>query len=308
MEEVKVEVMDVWKRFREEDVLSGITFKVFKGDIYAIMGPNGSGKSTLMSIIAGVLRPTKGQVLIDGHDSGINKGDIGYMPQRANVSYYLTAEENMHFYGRLYGLSKSEIAEKTKILLDKMGLTEHKRKLVKDYSGGMVRKLELAIALLPNPGLLILDEPTHGLDPMARIELKEIINSLKREYCTVILATHISEDAEAIANKVAFINKGKIVTEGTPHEIKAKCGRLHTVVEIRTPKSNNVLEKIKQYSKGGWVKETELGYKIYPKSNLKELEISLSKSNLKVYDIVSIPLSLEDAFLLLVGVALRNSE
>ncbi|MEM3415347.1 MAG: ABC transporter ATP-binding protein [Saccharolobus sp.] len=306
MKDVKVEVLDVWKRFRKEDVLCGVTFKVFRGEVYTIMGPNGSGKSTLMSIITGVVKPTKGHVLIDGHDIGINKINVSYMPQRDSVSYYLTAEENMHFYGRLYGLSKNEIVEKTKILLDQVGLTEHKGKLVKYYSGGMVRKLELAIALLPNSSLLILDEPTHGLDPLARLELWKIIENLKY-HNTMILATHIAEDAEAISNKVAFINKGKIVAEGTPDEIKAACSNAYAVVELRMPKSIGSKEKIKQYSKGGFVIETELGYKIYPKMEPGELDRVLSKLNLKVYDVISIPPTLEDAFLLIVGTSLRNS-
>ena len=220
-------VENLYKSFEGFQALRGVDLKISTGEFYALMGPNGSGKTTLTSIIAGTTRPDTGSVRIFNHDiqnDGLNaKRMIGYVPQENFSAPHLTGRENLVYFARLLGYSKSQARSEAIRLLELMNLNEHADKRVLGYSGGMRKRLEVATALLPGTQLLILDEPTTGLDPSARKDFLESVAKVNNEEITVLLVTHIGEDAER-ASIVGFMNQGKIIVEDTPEFLKKRSG------------------------------------------------------------------------------------
>ena len=220
-------VENLYKSFEGFQALRGVNLQISTGEFYALMGPNGSGKTTLTSIIAGTTRPDTGSVRIFNHDiqnDGLNaKRMIGYVPQENFSAPHLTGRENLVYFARLLGYSKSQARSEAIRLLELMNLNEHADKRVLGYSGGMRKRLEVATALLPGTQLLILDEPTTGLDPSARKDFLESVAKVNNEEITVLLVTHIGEDAER-ASIVGFMNQGKIIVEDTPEFLKKRSG------------------------------------------------------------------------------------
>lgn len=261
-----IRVNGLYKCYGDVEVLKGLDLEIGRGEFYALMGQNGSGKTTLISIIAGTSLPTKGSVEICGYDMGDEaekvKGLIGYVPQENFSCSKLTGKENLVFFARLYGLTKRRAEEVAEELLEKIGLAEGSEKRVLNYSGGMRKKLEVATALLPGIEVLLLDEPTTGLDPSARKNFLGMLKGLNEDGVTVFLVTHIGEDAE-VASRVGFLNDGRIVMEDEPDRLKKRSG-LRNVVEIETPfKSEIVASMLRTFSDDAKILETEKGYKIY---------------------------------------------
>ena len=220
-------VKNLYKSFEGFQALRGVSLQISAGEFYALMGPNGSGKTTLTSIIAGTTRPDTGSIRIFNHDiqdDGLNaKRMIGYVPQENFSAPHLTGRENLVYFARLLGYSRSQARSEAVRLLEMMKLNEHADKRVSGYSGGMRKRLEVATALLPGTQLLILDEPTTGLDPSARKDFLESVAEVNKEGITVLLVTHIGEDAER-ASIVGFMNRGKIIVEDTPEFLKKRSG------------------------------------------------------------------------------------
>ncbi len=298
---MNLSIVDVSKSFRDKLVLDEVSLTIAERETFAIMGPNGSGKSTLASIIAGVMRPTKGEVFIDNKEVMPGLSGIGYLPQWSSVLFYLTAQENLSFYGRIYGLPGSFVRERGRELLKRIGLLERSRELVRYYSPGMRRKLEIMITLLADPQLLILDEPGYGVDPIFRRELIEIIEDLKGEDRTIIMTSHIADDVEAIADRVGFICSGRFIAQGTVNELKMRC-ESGAIKEVRGRKQRVFRQALRSYSIRGLVRETSLGYKIYPIFGFKDSDLKLlSKRGYEVDDVVTLPPTLEDAFILMAG-------
>jgi ABC-2 type transport system ATP-binding protein len=228
--------------------LNGISFRVSKGEIYSILGPNGAGKTTTMKIIATLLKPTSGSASVMGIDVTSNpdavRRIIGYVPQDLSADDELTGVENVILQARLYGISKGEARRRAMELLEMVGLKDAANRTVRSYSGGMRRRLELAMGLVNDPELLILDEPTLGLDVQSRLALWDYIKRLKNEGgLTILMTTHYMDEADKLSTRVAIIDRGRIVVEGSPEELKSRIGGDVIMVKVSSP-LQNIMDKI----------------------------------------------------------------
>lgn len=231
-----IEARNLTKKFHDIVAVNDISFSVKEGGIFAFLGPNGAGKTTTIKILTTLLLPTNGHVLVNGHDTVKEQNEVrkslGIVFQDQSLDEDLTAEENMEFHGVIYGVPKNKRNERIKKLLEFVDLTDRKKDLVKHFSGGMKRRLEIARGLIHHPKILFLDEPTIGLDPQTRNHIWSFIANLnKTEGMTVFLTTHYIEEAEKMANEVAIIDKGTIISQGSPNELKT-ANRVNSLEEV----------------------------------------------------------------------------
>jgi ABC-2 type transport system ATP-binding protein len=222
-----IEATGVTKKFKDFTAVDNITFSVEKGEIFAFLGPNGAGKTTTIKMLTTLLRPTSGSIKLDGHDPNTDQSaarrSFGIVFQDPSLDDQLTAKENMDLHAALYRVPKDIRAKRIEELMTFVELWDRKKSLVKEFSGGMKRRLEIARSLLHHPKVLFLDEPTIGLDPQTRNHMWEYVQKLnKEEGITVFLTTHYMEEAQKVAGRVAVIDHGKIVAVGTPNELKEK--------------------------------------------------------------------------------------
>ncbi len=220
---------DLRKSFGKVDVLKGVNLKVERGTMLALLGPNGAGKTTTVRILATLLGHDGGTVTIDGYDvkkeANAVRGVIGLTGQYAAVDELLTGYENLVMMGRLYHLSKASSKRRADELLEQFDLVKAGSRVVKTYSGGMRRRLDLAISLIATPPIIFLDEPTTGLDPRSRLAMWDIIKRLMDAGATILLTTQYLEEADQLADKIAVIDGGKIIAEGTADELKQRVGK-----------------------------------------------------------------------------------
>ena len=216
-------IKDLVKKFENITAVDNLSLEILEGELFSLLGPNGAGKTTTINILNGIMKPTKGTANIAGFDVTKNldevKKIIGLCPQEAAVFKFLNARENIELFGNLHSVSKKELEERTDTLLELLGLEEASKRKAGSYSGGMLRKLNLIIALISNPKIAFLDEPTVGMDARARRKTWEFIGSLKAENKTIVLTTHYIEEAEALSDRVGIIDYGKLVELGTPKEL-----------------------------------------------------------------------------------------
>ncbi|MCD4768294.1 MAG: ABC transporter ATP-binding protein [Methanosarcinales archaeon] len=216
---VIITVEDLVKKFNGHTAVDGVSFEINRGEIFGLLGPNGAGKSTIISILCCLLEPTLGSVIIDGSEIRRNANNIkkiiGVVPQEISLYHTLTARENLAFYGKIYGLSGRALKTRVEALLDMVGLTERADDLLEGYSGGMKRRINIAAALLHEPSILYLDEPTTGVDPQSRRRIYDTIQDLNRQGMTVLLTTHQMEDAEKLCHRIAIMDKGKLIALDT---------------------------------------------------------------------------------------------
>lgn len=220
-----IEIKNLIKKFGDFVAVDDISFSVRAGDVFAFLGPNGAGKTTTIKILTTLLHPTSGSMLVNGCDPQKDKNgarkSFGIIFQDPSLDDELTAYENMDFHGVLYGMAGAERKERIKQLLEVVDLWNRRKEPVKNFSGGMKRRLEIARGLLHHPKILFLDEPTVGLDPQTRNYIWSYLKKMNQdEGVTIFLTTHYLEEAEAVANRVAIIDHGKIVAQGSPEEIK----------------------------------------------------------------------------------------
>ena len=244
-----LEVKDVSKKYGKKQVLSGVSFDIEEGDIFGLIGPNGAGKSTLINIITGILDPLNGEVLIGGHSIKKKpieaKKLIGLVPQELALSEDISAIDNLNFFASLYGLSGKKLKEAVNEALEVAGLTEKKKEKVKKFSGGMKRRLNLAAAIMHKPRLLILDEPTVGIDPQSRNNIFEYLRKVNSQDKTTILYTsHYMEEVEELCKNIFVIDEGREIAYGTLNSVKEKANGTVTI-EIKADKINeDIIEKI----------------------------------------------------------------
>jgi len=224
-----INVQNLTKKFNTVVAVDNVSFSVAKGDIFAFLGPNGAGKSTTIKMLTTLLHPSGGTITLDGHDPVHHPDEVrrsfGIVFQDPSVDDELTAWENMEFHGVLYGMPLRVRRERIEMLLKFVDLWDRKNSLVKEFSGGMKRRLEIARGLLHHPKVIFLDEPTIGLDPQTRNHMWSYLKDLnQKEGTTVFFTTHYMEEADRVANQVAVIDHGKIVAAGTPAEIKQQAG------------------------------------------------------------------------------------
>jgi len=234
-----VSVANLSKRFGEVEAVRGVSFTVAPGEAFAFLGPNGAGKSTTISILCTLLRPTSGRAAVAGFDVledplGVRR-HIGLVFQDPTLDDYLTAEENLRFHAQLYRVPASQIARRLDEVLAMVELTERRHSLVRTFSGGMKRRLEIARGLMHSPRVLFLDEPTVGLDPQTRAHIWSYINELRvREHITMFLTTHYMDEAEN-CERLAIIDHGEIVATGTPEALKEAVGKDRIELHVDDP-------------------------------------------------------------------------
>jgi ABC-2 type transport system ATP-binding protein len=231
-----IEVLHLVKKFRDFAAVDDISFTVGAGEIFAFLGPNGAGKSTTIKMLITLLAPTSGTAIIDGHDilhhAPAVRNTIGYVPQMISVDGTLTAYENLMLMARLYDIPRTERKERVNEVLSFLNLDEHANSLVRTFSGGMIRKMEVGQAMLHRPKLLLLDEPTTGLDPVARQSVWEHLLELRDRFgTTIFFSTHNMEEADDVSDQVAIMNRGKIAVIGKADELKAKTGKSDATLE-----------------------------------------------------------------------------
>jgi ABC-2 type transport system ATP-binding protein len=221
-----IAVNDLRKRYGEVQALDGVSFRVQEGEVFALLGPNGAGKSTAVRVLVTLTLADEGAASILGHDVRLEQNAvrrlIGYVPQDSGVDQFGTGRENLMLQGRVQGMGGRELRARTTELLDLVGIADAADRIVKNYSGGMRRRLDIALGLVHRPRVLFLDEPTTGLDPEARVAMWEEVTRLaEAETLTILLTTHYLEEADQLAGRLAIVSQGKVVVEGTPSELKA---------------------------------------------------------------------------------------
>lgn len=222
-------VKNLKKSYGKNDVLRGVNLSVKRGTMLALLGPNGAGKTTTVRIMSTLLKYDSGSVIVEGYDVAKDPDEvravIGLTGQSAAVDEILTGRENLIMMGRLYRLTKRSAVARAEELLEQFDLQAAANRSVKTYSGGMRRRLDLAVSLIATPPIIFLDEPTTGLDPRSRIAMWEIINKLKADGKTILLTTQYLEEADQLADNIVVIDGGKVIAEGTAKSLKAKVGK-----------------------------------------------------------------------------------
>lgn len=217
-----IEITDITKTYRglDDAVLKGVNLQVKSGEIFGLLGPNGAGKTTLISILCGLLHFDEGSAKIDGHniveERNLLKRLIGVVPQEIALYDTLSARENLHFFGACYGLKGSELKDKTETFLKHFGLEKSAKRQIKTFSGGMKRRVNLIAAIMHNPKVLFLDEPTVGIDVQSRAVIVDFLKQFNREGCTIFYTSHHMKEAENLCTHVAIIDNGKIVAADKP--------------------------------------------------------------------------------------------
>ena len=216
-------IKDLVKEFEDIKAVNGLNLKIEKGELFALLGPNGAGKTTTINILCGLLNPTSGATYVGGFNvqKEIEKvhQSIGLCPQESAVFPFLTGKENLEFFGDLYLVPKDQLKQNVERLLEDLFLTEHASRRTQKYSGGLMRRISLATALVHNPEIAFLDEPTTAMDPQSRRAVWDFIRELKKQKKTVILTTHYMEEAEELADRVGIIDYGKLIALGSPKEL-----------------------------------------------------------------------------------------
>ena len=307
-----IKLENVTKKYGKFEALKGISFEVKEGEIVGLLGPNGAGKSTTMNIITGFIEQTSGTVIIDKYDVVKNpakaKKLIGYMPEGVPLYSDLTVKEFVRYMAELKKVSKKEIKEKVQKVLNDTGLTEVQNKLIRNLSRGYKQRVSLAGTLVSNPKVIILDEPTVGLDPKQVAEIRELIKNLRKEH-TVILSSHILSEVSQICNRVIIINKGEIVAIDTPENLEKRVASkniIYVTVEDIEDKVIGMKEKIEGIKDIKLEKTNEDGTKQYSIQVDKELDIrktlfaSFAKENITIFEMKKADTSLEEAFMKLI--------
>ena len=231
-----IEASGLVKKFGDFVAVDDVSFEVPKGTVFGLLGPNGAGKTTTVRMMTTLAIPTSGSARVAGYDVATQadavRASMGLTAQGATVDDLLTGRENLRLIGDLYGLPGREVRRRSDDLLERFSLTEAAGKVVKDYSGGMRRRIDLAVSLIAHPSVLFLDEPTTGLDPRSRVELWEVLRGLVREGTTLLLTTQYLDEADQLADRICVINHGRIIAQGTPLDLKNQSGATSLVVTV----------------------------------------------------------------------------
>jgi len=305
------------KRFGSLVAVDHINLEIKNGEIFGLLGPNGAGKTTTIHMLATILKPSEGTAIVAGYDVRKNPREvrkkIGIVFQDMTIDRHLTGYENMWIHGRLYGLSGNELKERINMLLEYVGLSDWKDVEVRKYSGGMIRRLEIARSLLHRPEILFLDEPTLGLDPQTRVHVWEYITRIKKEEgMTILLTTHYMDEAEKLCDRIAIIDHGKIIALGTPEELKSMVGE--DVIYIRVARGNgnvrSFIEMLHGVTKENAIKPLAPGYFSLTVKNAPEVIPKIfdmaREFNVKIMELRYSRATLDDVFLRLTGRRIRD--
>lgn len=247
-EEYAVEIEGLTKTFGTQTAVDNVSFNIKRGEVFGLLGPNGAGKTTTLRMMTTLLKPTSGTIQIFGHDvkkePKVVRSLFGLTGQYASVDEDISARENLMIFSRLNGLSRREAKERTEELLNEFSLVASADKAISNFSGGMRRRLDLAVSLISRPALIFLDEPTTGLDPRTRTQMWDTIRELVAEGSTIVLTTQYLEEADELADRIALIDHGKLVSLGTPAELKAQVGGAKIRLEMTDAQQADQAKKI----------------------------------------------------------------
>jgi ABC-2 type transport system ATP-binding protein len=243
-------VKDLWKSYAETDAVKGLTFEISRGEFFGLLGPNGAGKTTTIGILSGLIEPTRGHVTIDGVDLFSRpmeaKARLGLVPQSFALYPTLCARDNLVFFGRIYGLKGKHLRERIARVLEIVELTDRVNQTVATFSNGMKRRLNIAAGLLHEPEILILDEPTVGVDTQSRNAILESIHSLNKSGVTVLYTTHYIEEAQRLCDRVAIIDQGKIIALNSPARLIQDLGKGIIRMEFNEGIDDKLLDQMKR--------------------------------------------------------------
>ena len=307
-----IQVKNVTKKYGATIAVNDISFDVKDGEIVGFLGPNGAGKSTTMNMITGFIEPTNGQIIINGNDISKSprkaKKEIGYMPENVPLYYELTAREFISYMAELKLVKRNERKKEVEKVIEETGLKEVQNKLIRNLSRGYKQRVSLAGALVGNPDVIILDEPTVGLDPKQITEIRSLIKQLGKKH-TVILSTHILSEVSQICEKVIIINKGKIIAIDTPENLEKSTKEKNGIsVIVEDPKGNmkKLKQKIKEIDTIDFVKDNEDGTKQYVITTSSDIDLRkklfevLPKEEIVIFELKKTETTLEDAFIKLI--------
>ncbi|KAA0564457.1 ABC transporter ATP-binding protein [Rossellomorea aquimaris] len=302
-----IKVENISKRYDSIQALDDIHLIIPEGSCFGLVGPNGAGKSTLMKILSGVLQSFEGDIIVNGHSVMKErlkvKKLIGYIPQDICLEETLTAKDNLMYFGSLYGLKGKDLQDRCEKVLQQIGLKERGKDKVITFSGGMKRRLNIGCALLHNPSIVIMDEPTVGIDPQSRNSIFSIIQELKEKGSTIIYSSHYMEEVEQLCDSIGLIDKGTLVECGTMEELQQKYNKPSLFI------SGEGLDEV-SLSIHGQVKAKGNGFLLqseYPLTTLEELIVEFRNQNIIPRRLELYQPKLEDIFFALTGTQLRDS-
>ena len=315
-----IQVENITKKYGSFTAVNDISFEIEEGEIVGFLGPNGAGKSTTMNMITGFIEPTSGKIIVDGYNISKKpkkaKRQIGHMPEGVPLYTDLTVKEFVTYMAELKGVPKKERKEKVEKALEDTGLIDVKNKLTRNLSRGYKQRVSMAGALVSNPKVIILDEPTVGLDPKQVTEIRALIKNLGKEH-TVILSSHILSEVSQICNRVIIINKGKIIAIDTPENLEKKVVRDNTVyVTVEDPenKMDSVKDKLENVQEIKLIEENEdktKKYKITADDGVdlrKNIFDTFAKEEITIFEMKKSDVTLEDAFIQLINSQDENAE
>lgn len=306
-----ITVSNLRKKYDTNEALKGISFSITEGEFYGLLGPNGAGKTTTISILSTILEPSSGEVSIAGYDLKKNptecKRVIGVVPQEIALYNEMSAYENLLFWGSLYDVPKAELIKRVDETLQLFGLYERRKDKVKTYSGGMKRRINIASALLHQPKIVFMDEPTVGIDPQSRNLIFEVLEKLHRSGMTIVYTTHYMQEAERFCDRIGIIDNGQIIAEGALDELRKSSTMKETIAVTFSNLPDPLLEKVATT----WhdVKRVENAIHFFTsnaKNDLSKIILSCNELGLEVMHIEIVKVNLETIFLNLTGKQLRD--
>lgn len=303
-----VEARGLVKTFGDNHAVDGIDLQVPTGSIYGVLGPNGAGKTTTINMLATLLKPDAGSAKIFGHDvleeAQVVRQLIGVTGQYASVDETLSATENLVIFSRLLGLSKADAKKKASALLEEFSLTEAAKRPLSKFSGGMRRRLDLAVSLIAQPPLIFLDEPTTGLDPRTRNQMWDTIRRLVASGSTVLLTTQYLDEADQLADRIAVIDQGKVVAEGTPDHLKKSVGvatlQLRLAAKHDVDAATKVVQKVLDVAAQN-PEPTTITAPMADPERVTDLLVALRQANIRLEEVSVQKPTLDEVFLTLTG-------
>jgi ABC-2 type transport system ATP-binding protein len=304
---IAIQAKNLVKKYGDVTALDGLSLEVEQGTVFGLLGPNGAGKTTAVRVLTTLLSPDSGTAIVDGVDvlkDPVHAREImGLSGQNASVDENLTGIENLIMLGRLFRLPKKEAVIRAKDLLERFNLNDAAKRIVKTYSGGMRRRLDLAASLIARPNILFLDEPTTGLDPRSRLMMWDVIQNLVNEGTTVLLTTQYLEEADQLAKKIAVIDKGKVIAQGSADELKTQVGGERIEVVVSPSQTQAAAQALQPMSSGKVVVEGEHVQVPVSGGGVKVVEAvrALDIAKIEIKEIQLRRPTLDDVFLSLTG-------
>ncbi|MBN1173336.1 MAG: ABC transporter ATP-binding protein [Micromonosporaceae bacterium] len=304
---------DLHKSYGDRLAVAGISFDIAPGETYGLLGPNGAGKTTTILMLAGILSPDSGEVTVNGEPMSLRalraKATIGFVPQEIAIYPDLTARENLRLFGRLCGMNRAALKARTEEVLETIGLRDRGNELVKRFSGGMQRRLNIGIGLLHSPKLLILDEPTVGVDPQSRNAILENVETLSDSGMAVLYTTHYMEEAERLCDRIAIIDAGALVASGTRRELTAmvgQCDRIRLTAAGDLPVATSLLRELPSVQRAEVTAEGIEVLDSDARTALPKIMETIAATGVAVRSVVVDEPDLEAVFLHLTGKSLRD--